>query len=412
MSLLHVHGGGHRTKLLVANQRVVGRSKRLAPARDPRRLAYRDRGELGRIEPRGRTEHLVRTAGAREQAKCTSKRRERRYRGGVPLTPTLEELHRGDPHAIQLLAASDVGTWDHLTANMSGIPACPEALTRALIAIDDVEGWRVRGSRTASGRHPDYAMGIWYFVDWFGAGLVQHLPHHPAAFQLRYEREREYLEPDAAARLAVFADEIEEHADSPAHDAVLGRVLVLLARRLFEDGDVEAARAAAERADGIFTRLDDAAFHAQAMGLRAAALLRQARIDEALALHDALSADGKPWYGVHVRSRPVKAPPVDPTEAALAAAAKVILEGHPNDDPAWLDALDPIATHVAHAGAAARVAAGRRKLAEREGELQAMREESARLEEARQRAGAAARINAAHERASAADDDDVPGPYR
>jgi hypothetical protein len=60
-------------------------------------------------------------------------------------------------------------------------------------------------------------------------------------------------------------------------------MLLVPARRVAEDGDVAAILARAERAEAIFAELGDEAWRAQSVRWRAAALLRQRKIDGALA---------------------------------------------------------------------------------------------------------------------------------
>ena len=42
---------------------------------------------------------------------------------------------------VERLAASDRATWQRLIARVSASEACPPDLTRALLALDDFDGW-------------------------------------------------------------------------------------------------------------------------------------------------------------------------------------------------------------------------------------------------------------------------------
>ena len=274
----------------------------------------------------------------------------------------VDDILRAEPRAVGHLAASDRETWKCLVGHIDRSEACPPVLVRALLAIDDLEGWRRRIFSAFRGLNPDDGLGADDgFRRWFAAGIVRHLPRtDPAALGLSYRTALDHVEADAAKRAADLAVEIEEAGDSAQHRSLLGRALLLLARRLGEDGDHEGASAAARRADAIFAKLGDADWQAQAMRVRAGALLRLRKLDEALALVDTLFRDppaGFPLEGGVYRL----ATSSDPV--ALAEAATIVLSAT-KDNPAWIRALGSIAESTGHRGCAERFEAGRRSLAE------------------------------------------------
>lgn len=239
-------------------------------------------------------------------------------------------------------------------------------LVRVLLAIDDLEGWRRRLFTAFQRLNPDDGLSADDgFRRWFASGIVRHLPQtDPAALALSYRDALDYADSGAAKRAVDLAVEFEQAGDSAQHRSLLGRALLLLARRLGEEGDHENASGAAQRADDIFAKLGDSDWQAQAMRVRAGALLRLRKIDEALALFDTLFRNPSAGFpldgGVH---RPVTSS--DPIAAVLSEAAAIALSAT-KDKPEWIRALGLIAERTGHRGCAERFEASRHSLAEQE----------------------------------------------
>jgi hypothetical protein len=119
---------------------------------------------------------------------------------------------------------------------------------------------------------------------------------HLAALDLAWRRAVGDVDAGAAQRATALVKTIYEAGDSQEHRALLGRALLLLARRLGEEGDMEGACGTAQRAQEVFAQLADLASRAFAMRVRAAALLFLGRHSESVALLDGLGAHATPAF--------------------------------------------------------------------------------------------------------------------
>lgn len=214
---------------------------------------------------------------------------------------------------------------------------------RALLAIDDPEGWRDRIFRAFVGLNPDDGLEAdALFGRWLSAGIARHLPATDvAALERQYRKALDDLEPGTTERVSDLAQQIEKAGDSNEHRALLGRALLIVARRSAEDGDLEGARVAAERAETIFGTLGDAKWSSQAMRVRAGILIRLEKLDEALALIDKLFAGASAWFTIEGMFRPT---------ADLFAEASTILLSCAKEDEAWIHIVGKIAARSKHAG--------------------------------------------------------------
>jgi hypothetical protein len=263
---------------------------------------------------------------------------------------TLDEILRAEPRALGHLATSDRATWQTLDRHLHGADACPPVLVHALLAIDDVAGWAGRLFPAFSGLNPDEGMGAdWHFRRWLSAGIVNTLPPTDiVVLRVRYTTASNDTEPGTTSRVAALVDDIEHAGDGATHRALLGRALLLLARRLGEDDEHDAAIAAATRAEQIFTQLGDAMWSAQAVRIHAGALLRKREIDAALALLDTVLDSPCTHFaseGAHRGGRAIQNPDgtyrpekiLAPLDAALDEAAKIAAWAG-RDEPQWIAA--------------------------------------------------------------------------
>lgn len=262
--------------------------------------------------------------------------------------PLGEDFARADPHAVALLAASDVPTWERLINDASSVApseACPPTLLRALLAIDGPEGWRRRCDVAYGGRAPwdggGGAAGHYVLRPWLARGIVQHLPATDLpSLDLRYRALLDDASADATTLARALVAAVERAGASEASQSLLGNALLLLAHRLREDGDHEGTIAAAQRAEDLFTRTGDAPSRVRAVRMRGAALLRCRRLDEALAV---LSA-------VH-EAPPVSAPPIEPrAPTATSDDAFFVCASRAERDTqsaSWFDALARLGARAA-----------------------------------------------------------------
>lgn len=223
---------------------------------------------------------------------------------------------------IGLLAASHRETWQKFVRHMKEAECSPELL-RELLAVDDLEGWQRRSFGAFNGLNPDDGMEAHYLLGRFiGAGITKHLPrNHPTALLEKYKVACDDVAVDTTKRTRELAREIEQSGDSKAHRVLFGRALLLLARRLSEDGDHEAALAEATRAEEVFIRADALDWRTRAMRARAGALFRLRKIDEAIAVMEAVFAT--PWAPAKIEGAYRLSTPADPIEAALIDAQRL-----------------------------------------------------------------------------------------
>lgn len=224
---------------------------------------------------------------------------------------------------IGLLAASHRETWQRFVRYMAEAGECPPELLQELLAVDDLEGWQRRSFSAFIGLNPDDGMEAHYRLARFiGAGITRQFPpNHPTALLEKYKVACEDVAIDTTRRTRDLAREIERAGDSKEHRVLFGRALLLLARRLSEDGDHEAALAEAIRAEEVFTRVDAVDWTTRAMRARAGALFRLRKIDEAMAAMEAVFALPRAPFcgeGAHRLSTPA-----DPIEAALMEAQRL-----------------------------------------------------------------------------------------
>jgi hypothetical protein len=278
----------------------------------------------------------------------------------------IDDILRAEPDALGRLAGSHRATWQCLARHMCGSDACPPQLVHALLAIDDPRGWESRLFSAFLGLNPDEGMGAHYdFRRWFGAGIVKTLaPSDIEALRVRYTVALDDTEIGGGSRVAALVADIENASDGETHRALLGRALLLLARRLGEADDHERAIAAARRAEDVFTALGEATWSAQAVRMRGGALLRQRKIDDALAVLDTVAdapSAGFASEGSYRGIRAIQNPDgtyrdekvLDPIDAALDHAAAIALWAT-KDEPHWIAALGRIADQTGHPSCAAR----------------------------------------------------------
>ncbi len=178
---------------------------------------------------------------------------------------------------------------------------------------------------------------------WFGDGIVAaYGPTSPAALEVRYERElREGGGVEVARSL------VDDVRGSGAHgSALLGDALVLLARRLDEEGQHAAALESLDEA--LAAKTLDVATRKMIIRLRAASMLRLRRLDDAFAILDVeMETKGVMLGGC----RRFGSAPEDPWDAALAEAAAIAVWAS-SMTPEWVRALGGIAQRAK--GAVAR----------------------------------------------------------
>lgn len=258
------------------------------------------------------------------------------------MSALLNELLRGEPSAVRLLAASDRDAWQGLVEHVRHSEACPAALVRALLDTDTPEGWQRSLFGAFRGRNPDDGLEAdFLFARWLTSGMTQNLSETDAAvLGIRFREALHDLSPSATSTVRALVLRIEQSGDSDGHRTLLGQALLLLARRLDEDGDHTAACTAATRAEHLFAKLENAAWQGLAMRARATALIGLDQLDEALGLIDALEEPGRwPWANLMGAHR------VSDTSNARLAAAKLLSSEDPLER---LHALGLLAPH--HAG--------------------------------------------------------------
>jgi hypothetical protein len=230
---------------------------------------------------------------------------------------------------------------------------------RAFLAIASAEEWGNHMAAAFSGRNPDEGMRAYYgMIRWLNAGIAQSLPSiEPAALELRLKSAFEYVAADATKRVEELVMDCEKAGDSNEHRTLLGRALLLLSRRQGEDGDDDAALRAAQRAEKVLATIGDDAWRAQAVRAQAAAMLRQRKIDDALALFDGVIDAQEQALRVEGNLR--LAPPSDPTLAVLHEASRTMRWAH-GRSPAWIRDLGLIAERTGHEACGERFEAGLR----------------------------------------------------
>jgi hypothetical protein len=178
----------------------------------------------------------------------------------------------------------------------SNPPPCSAALVQELLATDTLNGWLQRVGMAYQGLNPDDAAYAWFaFRDWFIQGIVTHLPPtHPNVLELEWQKALDDVADGAAQRATALVKKMHEAGDSKEHRALLAHALVLLARRLGEEADMQAACGAAQRAQEIFAQLGDQEARAFAIRVRAAALVFLNKKSEALALLDEVAQQRGP----------------------------------------------------------------------------------------------------------------------
>lgn len=303
--------------------------------------------------------------------------------------PHAKELLCADPEAIARLVASDYPTWKILVQEIAPARACPPALLRALLAIDDAKGWQERCDVAHEQAPPEQGghrlTGHYVFRPWFARAVIEHVPPIDlASLEHRYQALLVDGSRDATRRARELTVDIEKTRDAEDRRPLLGRALMLLAFRSSEDRDEEGVMAAAQHAEEVFASLGDETSRAMAVRARGAALLRLRRIDEALALLETVAdvpAGSRPF----VESRSL--PAVRPEDEAFVAAASLAEIGSWSEP--WFEYLAKIAVQTKRRDLRERAEAGLLHL---------------EREKARQEAEAA--------RASGSEDDDIPAACR
>jgi len=227
---------------------------------------------------------------------------------------------------------------------------CPAVLVHALLAFDDVEGWRRRSVAAFSGQPPDDGAEAWFgFARWLGDGILTHLPPaDPRTLRTRYQRALEDLTPGAAGRVEALARAIASAGDTAAHRALLGRALLLLAQRLGEAGDHDAALAAATRAEHVFAALGEARWAGDAKRRQASALLRQRRLEEGIALVDAIETPPGAWRNEGAAVAAVGAS--DAVDVLYRQAAQLCLDAN-KQDRIWRQDFARLVDRIRHPNA-------------------------------------------------------------
>jgi hypothetical protein len=252
---------------------------------------------------------------------------------------TDDEILRGDPEAVRLLACSDRASWQQLVRLTKQTDACPPELARALLAVDEPQGWQPRLAAAFTGLNPDDGLEAHHaFVPWFTGALRRDLPKtHPVVLGLRL---KDLLEDDPTARVRTLAHDIQYAGESKEHRALLGRAYLLFARRTGEDGDHERSIGIAEAAEKIFAELGDEPSRAYAVRMRAAGMLRRGEIEPALALLDGVLDLPVAWEHRAGFFRPTST-----TEQALDEAARVAMWAS-RSSPEWTLAVEAIRLRI------------------------------------------------------------------
>jgi hypothetical protein len=271
---------------------------------------------------------------------------------------TTGEFLRRDPAALTRLAASDRATWQAFASELFDAGACPPDLVLQLLAVDSLPGWSARIGRAFAGRNPDDGMSADFaFRAWLSAGIERGLPPtEPPVLELRLATALDDLTTRRAEQLVA---DFEQVGDSAQHRHLLGRALLLLARRAGEDRDDDRSATTAQRAEELFASLGDDLWRTQAVRARAAAMLRARRIDEALVLLDGVIDGPTTWLGGMHRIIPSS----NPIEAALHDAARAACTAS-SRTAEWVRALGAVAERTGHAGCAARFESVRRSFAD------------------------------------------------
>lgn len=256
----------------------------------------------------------------------------RRKRAAPDATVTTDALLRAEPTVIARLAASDLATWQRMMDIVRARQiACPARVVHALMAIDDVEGWQERAFKAFRGRNPDDGMEAWFdFARWLGDGILAHLrPDDPRSLRTLYKRLLVDLAPGAAERVEALTRATASAGDTAAHRVVLGRALVLLAQRLGEAGDQDAAVAVAKRAEDVFAKLGEVTWVGDARRQQAGALVRLRKLDEAIALIETIETPPGAWRDEGAAFASVVA--ADPVDALYVQAAWLCRDANSQD---------------------------------------------------------------------------------
>jgi len=298
-------------------------------------------------------------------------KKKKKKRSPQPTTNLLQEILRAEPRALALLAASDRPTWQCLVSHLRNLGeqrTCEAGLLNALLAIADLEGWQRFAFSAYNGLNPDDGMEAHhYFTEWFNAGIVLHLRSSDAtALERRFKIALDDDKPSSARRTRALVEEIEKAGDSKEHRSLLGRALLLLSVRLGEEADDDASFSAALRAEEVFTAIGDAKWRVGAIRMRAGALLRLRRIDEAFALLDPIFEPSAPWTWIaFLRHRPC--PSSDPAALLLFEAAKTLAWAQ-SETPELTRVFLSIGKRLAHEAFTTRAEAGEQKRAEQAAE--------------------------------------------
>ena len=319
------------------------------------------------------------------------------------MSTDLAPLLRGDDRALDQLVERTHTAWAALETAWTQSRACPPVLVHALAERGDVEWW-ARHCAIAL-REPPTRRDRG-FRRWFAAGIQRHLqPRGLASLRLLASSLWFYVEDDAQARAREVVRIIEAAAYDRAHHSLVGQALgvlgqdpaaqhrwlaanvqLALAWHAGDDRAHDVTLAAAERAEHLFSEVEDDRWRAQATRFRAGALFRLRRIDEALSVLDGVfdvepvSRDGdrlsRRTDATQEENYKYVLQETDPADRALEdAAMNALTEGR--NDATWVNVLGALAKSTGHVGCADLHRVGMQRLraewareeAEREAEL-------------------------------------------
>lgn len=248
----------------------------------------------------------------------------------------------GDASTIDALAEADAATWQALLDHVvtTGGPAPVAAIDQMLAREPRPARWLATASqvlfRIASTRFATSEGAMRPFRAWFGdAILAKHGATAPVAIEVRIQRELGQATGVEAARAIV-----DDARAGQVEDRLLVDALIVLARRLDEATQHDAALDALTEAEMIAHGSDAPGSAFPIRRLRAASLLKLRRLDEAFEVLDIEMAVKERDHlgGSHV----FVGRPANPWDAMLAEAADLALRMS-DTQPEWVRALGGIA---------------------------------------------------------------------
>lgn len=255
---------------------------------------------------------------------------------------TVLRILAGDASTIDTLAEADAATWqallEHVVATAG--PAPVAAIDQMLAREPRPARWLATASqvlfRIESTRFATSAGALRPFLAWFGDGiLAKHGATVPVAIEVRIQREL-----GLATGVEVARSIVDDARAGQVDDRLLVDALIVLARRLDEATQHDAALDALTEAEMIAHDSNNPCSAFPIRRLRAASLLKLRRLDEAFEVLDVEMAVKECDHlgGSHVFVRR----PANPWDAMLAEAASLAL-WMSDRRPEWVRALGGIA---------------------------------------------------------------------